>query len=152
MKTISLHRKSGAATRYDESFVFDSLCVDQDGTLWGIRADGIYKVEGKTDAGAKIAAEIDLGDEDFGSPLEKHVLAAYHYGEAEGAMVLTVTQRGEAYEYRSRSTGQEDGGIRFDTGRGLRANYFGLKLANVAGASFFTNALTVKTAESKRRI
>jgi len=152
MKTISLHRKSGAATRYDESFVFDSLCVDREGTLWGIRADGIYRVEGKTDAGAKIRAEVDFGDEDFDSPFEKHVLAAYHYGETEGVMALIITDRDEDYEYRSRGAGTDAGGVRFDTGKGLRSNYFGIKLANVAGASFFTNALTVKTAESKRRI
>lgn len=152
MKTISLHRKSGAATRYDESFAFDSLAVDAQGALWGIRADGIYKVEGKTDAGAKIAAEVDFGDEDFGSPFEKHVVAAYHYGEIDGTLALTITERGEAYEYRSRNSRQEDGGVRFDTGKGLRANYFGLKLANISGADFLTTALMVKTSESKRRI
>lgn len=151
MTTLCTNIKTGAATEYT-NYGFDSFCIGHDGRYYGIKASGLYLLDGDADDGASIDSVIDYGDIDFGTSALKIVAAAYANVASGDQMEIRITQEGVEYEYHARSCSEEIQTQRFDTGRGLRANFFGVKVANASGCDFTLDSVELAAVETSRRI
>lgn len=126
--------EAGQMTRY-EGYPFNSFC--QIGPqYYGAREDGIYLLEGDTDAGSPIRASINLGKVDFGTTLMKHVPNCYIGVASDDRMYLKVISNGQEYIYSARSSSDQMQTQRFDIGRGLRSNFMIFELLNKDGCDF----------------
>lgn len=126
--------EAGQTTRY-EGYPFNSFC--QIGAqYYGARGDGIYLLEGGTDAGSPIRASINLGKVDFGTTLMKHVPNCYIGVASDDRMYLKVISNGQEYIYSARSSSNQMQTQRFDIGRGLRSNFMVFELLNNDGCDF----------------
>lgn len=117
---------TGGSTRYT-NYGFNSF-AQFDGVHYGAKADGIYKLQGRNDAGQKVKASIDLGKTNFGSPMLKSLPYCYLGVASSGALLLKVTADKQTYVYSLTSSSEELKNQRFEPGRGLRAAYFRLVL------------------------
>lgn len=151
MTTLCTNAKTGAATEYT-NYGFESFCRGHDGRYYGIKAGGLYLLDGDTDDGTSIDSVIDYGDIDFGASTLKSVAAAYANVSSSDKMELRITQEGVEYEYAARSCSEEIQAQRFDTGKGLRANFFGVKIANTEGCDFTLDSVELAAVETSRRI
>ena len=140
---------TNASTRYDR-YGFNSFAA-VGGRHFGARADGIYLLEGASDAGRPIKSGIALGQHDFGSQALKNINAVYVGVSSTGALFLKVGDGRTHYTYRARRTDPRMKVQRFDTGRGLRTNYFTFELTSEADA-FELDSVTFHVLASQRRI
>lgn len=116
---------------------------------YGTKADGIYTLE---DDGA-VTAYIDLGKQNFGSENLKHMPACYLSVSSEAPMLLRVTTPdGEEYDYLARSSSETLVVQRIDVGKGLRENYYGLRVYNTEGSDFSLASVSFAPVASGRRI
>lgn len=142
---------SSATTRY-ESYSFNSFMA-VGGRHFGVRSDGVFLLEGATDAGADIGAGVALGKHDFGSLELKHIESIYAGLSATGQLFLKVkAPGGDEFTYRARRVERDMRQQRFDPGRGLRANYFEFDLVNEPGGGFELDNITFSVVPTKRRI
>lgn len=141
MTTYAINTVTGASTKYT-GYDFNSMFKGHDGRYYGVKADGIYLLEGKSDA------EVDFGDLDFGTSQHKGLAAAYVSGRMDDHMTLKVC----GYEYPTRSYDPEPNTQRFDVSKGFRENYFPISLANTEGADFTIDSLEITAVASQRRI
>ena len=118
---------------------------------FGARADGIYLLEGASDAGRPIKSGIALGQHDFGSQALKNINAVYVGVSSTGALFLKVGDGRTHYTYRARRNDPHMKVQRFDVGRGLRTNYFTFELTSEADA-FELGSVTFHVLASQRRI
>lgn len=151
MTTLRIATEGGATSEYTGAD-FNSICRAEDGNTYLLTEAGLFRLGGDDDAGAPIAASIDLGKQDFGSPALKRTPAAYVGASSTGLLALTVEVEGAEYTYPSRAASALLQQQRFDLGRGLRANWFGLTLSNTAGGDFEIADFSIDVAESARRI
>lgn len=151
MTTLCTNAKTGSATEY-ANYGFESFCRAPDGKYYGVKADGLYLLEGNDDAGTSIDSLIDYGDLDFGTSALKRIATAYTQVASGDRMELRITQEGVEYEYAARSYSEELQAQRFDTGKGLRANFFGVKIANTEGCDFTLDSVELAAVETGRRI
>lgn len=98
------------------------------GKHYGAKADGIYLLEGATDAGTDIDVGMVLGKLDFGTAKHKRVENVYVGVSTTKALYLKVTAEGQTYTYQARSVSPKLQQQRFDPGKGLRANFFEFEL------------------------
>lgn len=98
------------------------------GKHYSAKADGIYLLEGSTDAGQDIPVGMVLGKLDFGTAKHKRVENVYVGVSATKALYLKVTAEGQTYTYQARSVSPKLQQQRFDPGKGLRANFFEFEL------------------------
>ena len=140
---------TNASTRYDR-YGFNSFAV-VGGRHFGARADGIYLLEGTSDAGRPIKSGIALGQHDFGSQALKNINAVYVGVSSTGALFLKVGDGRTHYTYRARRNDPHMKVQRFDVGRGLRTNYFTFELTSEADA-FELDSVTFHVLASQRRI
>lgn len=124
----------GQTTRY-EGYPFNSFC-QIGGQYYGAREDGVYLLEGDTDAGSPIRASINLGKVDFGTTLMKHVPNCYIGVASDDRMYLKVISNGQEYIYSARSSSDQMQTQRFDIGKGLRSNFMIFELLNNDGCDF----------------
>lgn len=142
--------ESGASTRYEN---FDFQGFAQIGEhYYGVRPDGLYRLEGNTDDGEPIRSYLALGRHDFGTAALKGVDNVYVGLASSGRLVLKVAAGGNTYTYRTERTGAELATQRIKTGRGLRATHFVLELFNEGGADFEMDSIEIDTAAHTRRI
>lgn len=126
--------EAGQTTRY-EGYPFNSFC-QIGGQYYGTREDGVYLLEGDTDAGIPIRASINLGKVDFGTTLMKHVPNCYIGVASDDHMYLKVISNGQEYIYSARSSSDQMQTQRFDIGKGLRSNFMIFELLNNDGCDF----------------
>ena len=125
---------SKASTKY-ENYDFNSFAqIGQ--RYYGVKADGVYLLEGDDDAGVPIRASLSFGKLDFGSMFKKRVPYAYMGVSSTGKMYLKVTANGETYTYAARRSDDHLRAQRVDLGRGLTATYMEFELYNSNGADF----------------
>lgn len=137
-----INLKTGAAARYSGA---DYTSFSNG---YGTTAAGIYTI---SDAGS-VDAYAHLGNENFGVENEKFMPASYVGAESDAAIGLDVTAHGTTYSYQARSFSTSLNIHRIDCGRGLRSNYFGLKLTNPGGGKFKIASLSFAPAASSRRV
>jgi hypothetical protein len=141
---------TSASTRY-EQFTFNSYAV-VDGTCYGARDDGIYRLEGDDDAGQPIRASINFGKQNFGGTTLKRVPTAYIGTTSSGVLVMKVIAEDETYLYTARDASEHLQTQRFDFGKGLRANFFEFELYNGAGEDFDLASVEFVPVALSRRI
>lgn len=122
-----------------------------DGKYIAAKSDGIYVLEGATDAGVPVQSMVDFGDLDFGAEELKHVTNAYIGIASDGYVYLKVLVEGAEYVYRSRDFSEVMQTQRIDVGRGLRATLFGFELYG-NGAHMDLRSVSFVAVPTKRRI
>lgn len=140
---------SGASSRYDR-YGFNSF-ASFGSKHYGAKADGIYVLEGATDAGIPITSGAAFGKHDFGGQNLKALQAVYVGVSAQGALFLKVGDGTTEYTYRARRTDADMRTQRFDPGRGLRSNYFTFDLTS-EGDAFELDSVTFNVLASQRKI
>ena len=145
MTTFCINKITGASTRFT-GYDFNSMFRGTDGKYYGVKADGIYLLEGEAEA------SVDFGDINFGTSLEKRLMSAYAGCQSEQPLVLEVTQCEETYDYPARSASDCLNVVRFDLGRGLRANYYGIAIKNQDGTDFTIDSVELTALPTTRRI
>lgn len=140
---------SNASTRYD-GFGFNSFAAFG-GKHYGCRADGVYLLGGANDAGRPIIGGVNFGQHDFGTQSLKSMDAVYVGVSSSGALFLKVGDGQKEYTYRARRNDPRMKTQRFDTGRGLRSNFFTFDLTN-DGDAFELDSVAFNVIASNRRI
>lgn len=141
--------RTGAVSRYLR-YGFDSF-AQIGGHHFGVAEDGVYLLEGDTDAGQRIEARAGTGLLDLGAKELKHVSAVYLDAASDGVLSVRVQAGQQQYTYQARRASQHNAQQRVDTGRGLRATHYSFELLN-GGADFELDAMDVNVAKSARRI
>jgi hypothetical protein len=148
---VGAGEKATPTTMY-ENYAFNSFATI-DGRLYGVKADGLYLLEGDTDAGASIHASMSFGASTFGTDMLKRLEAAYIGVSSTGTMYLKVLLNGgESYTYAARRSDDYMAVQRVDVGRGIRASYMAFELYNSNGADFELNTVSFHAAKLTRRI
>lgn len=143
--------QGGMVTRYS-GYNFQSF-AEINGKHYGVRADGLFLLEGTDDADVPISAELAFGGTDFGSAALKHLPNVYVGVKAtDGRLFLKVeTSQGE-FTYEARRADERMATQRFDLGRGLRDNWFDFTLIAEDVTAFELDNIEFKPVTSKRRI
>ena len=141
---------TGASSQY-EGFDFNSLSAWGD-TYLGVRPDGVYVLEGDTDAGEPIRAQVGFGVDAFGGAYKKNVESAYLGVSASGPMHMRVTADGQTYTYEADRVASNMQTQRVRFGRGLRASHIALELLNEAGANFELADIQLLVTTLSRRV
>jgi hypothetical protein len=122
-----------------------SLVLTSASGNYGTQTDGLYLLDGESDT---IEWSCDFGRLNFGTEEMKRLPAVYIGAASLNKIMLTVGLPDETeWEYEARSFSDTLKIHRFDTGRGLRANWFNLSLpTQIGGATIaslsFADALT----------
>lgn len=141
---------TSGSTRY-EGFEFNSFAkIGRD--YYGCRADGVYLLDGPSDAGAAIRAMVDFGKQDFGTSLRKRITHAYAGVSGEGKLFLKITADGQDYTYAARGSSDRLQQQRFDTGKGLCVSWLDLELYNADGEDFELASVEFVILPTSRRV
>lgn len=135
-ESYAINLTTGAVSHYT-NYPFDNIVRFGD-RFYGIKADGVFALEGNTDDGAPIQTNVTTFMTDFGSQNNKRVLWVYLLGRLDDGMHVTV-HADEGLSYTYRTDGANDGTMRTHrakVGRGLKGNYFSFTFENVDGADF----------------
>lgn len=119
---------------------------------YGLKADGIYRLGGDTDAGANINAFVSLAQSDFGTPKQKRIPYAYIGAASDGRMLLRVLVNGQSYTYGTKNPSRDMAEQRVDIGKGLRGNYWQFELLNQNGEDFELDKVKFLPVVLERRI
>lgn len=130
MTTYAINLATQATTTFD-NYAFDSFCKGPDGKYYGIKADGLYLLEGSTDGGAEIAWSAGLGRVNFGSNAVKLMSDAYAAVASAERVELVVSAKDEEYIYPADTSSETLQTQRIKLGRGLRENYYDLTLQGI---------------------
>lgn len=115
---------------------------------YGTKADGFYQLE----AAGSVAWSINFGKINFGAENLKHLPAVYAGYAADTTISLTVAlPDGDSYDYDALGCSDSITVQRFDTGRGLRANWFGLSMTGT-NTNLTIASVSFAPVASKRRI
>lgn len=145
-----VNAETGATTRY-ENFDFNSYAKIGD-TYFGCKADGVYRLDGDTDAGDLIQAMVSFGKQNFGTSALKRITNAYVGVSGQGRMFLKVMAEGQEYTYAARSYDEHLQVQRIDTGKGLRVNWLEFELYNADGEDFELASVEFAAVPLSRRI
>lgn len=147
----SLDWATGDSTAY-EGFEFNSF-AKIGSSYFGAKRDGVYLLDGDSDAGEPIRASIHFGAHDFGSSVHKRVPNVYAGVSASGQLLLRVSvDGGSDYLYAARRVDAARKMTRFDLGRGLRGTYYTFELFNEEGADFDLDSIEFLPVALTRRI
>lgn len=119
---------------------------------YGLKADGLYRLGGDTDAGADINAFVSLAQSDFGTPKQKRIPYAYIGAASDGRMLLRVLVNGQSYTYGTKNPSRDMAEQRVDIGKGLRGNYWRFELLNQNGEDFEIDKVKFLPVVLERRI
>lgn len=108
---------------------------------FAIGEEGLYRLDGDTDAGAPIHARVRTGLMDFNTSLLKRVLNSYIGYTTDGRLVMKVTtsdggRKIERWFGLNPRTADSPVDGRFDVAKGIVGLYYGFELANLDGADF----------------
>ncbi len=146
-----MNTETYGVTNY-ENFRFNSMC-GFDGAYYATDGTKIYRLDGPTDDGTAIDAEISLGASDFGSAFLKRMERAYLGLRADGQMVLKVITDEKAEDwYTLESVPSALGESHVKIGKGLKARYWRLALRNKGGSDFTLDSLRLLPLKLSRRV
>lgn len=150
VETWVVNAETGASTRY-ENYEFNSF-AKIGGRYFGCKADGIYQLDGDSDAGDPIRSMVSFGKQNFGTNALKRITNAYVGVSGAGRLFLKVMAEGQEYIYAQRGYDEHLQVQRFDTGRGLRVNWLEFELYNADGEDFELASVEFAIVPTSRRI
>ena len=141
---------TGATSQYDD-YGFNSFFAES-GKYYGVAEDGVYLLEGDTDNGNAIAAEIEAGLTDYGSKHKKRLLRVL-VGVASGnRMMLKLVADGVTQYYEAHSNSPEHLDTHgFPTRRDHQGRYLNFTLLNQAGCDFDLESIEFHPIEVAKR-
>lgn len=145
-----VNEKLGASAAV-EGFSFNSFARFR-GKNFAIGRNGIYRLGGATDNGAKIDAFIGLPKMTFGTAHQKRVPHAYIGVASTGKVVLRVVVDEKTYTYSARANTPAMAEQKVDLGKGLKGNYWQFELMNADGADFEIDTIKFMPIILERRI
>ena len=126
-----------------------SLAMTSASGNYGTMADGVYFLDGESDA---VEWSCDFGRINFGTEGIKRLPAVYVGAESLAKLVLSIGLPDETeWDYEARSCSDSLKIHRFDIGRGLRANWFNLSLPTQIGGATIAS-LSFADVQTNRRI
>lgn len=141
---------SGYGSTTYANYAFNSFARIGD-RYYGAKVDGLFLLEGNSDAGAPIQAAISPGKLDFGTPQQKTVSEVYMGAASEAKLVLKVAGPAGAFEYEAQGYSEELQQHRFKLGKGLKTNYLIPVFYNQDGADFEIDSLEFEVADLSRK-
>lgn len=144
------HAAAAGSTSYSD-YPFNSFATI-DGKHYGASPEGLFLLEGDTDAGTPIHASFDLGELDFGTAENKTILECYLGLSAQGNIFLKVIAENGEFIYKTRGFSQQMQQQRITPGKGLRTNYITAQFFNEGGADFEIDSVRFLLADLTRRI
>jgi len=151
--TWVVNTKTGGHSTYT-NYNFNSF-FRLGGSYYGCAADGIYLLEGASDAGTAIEAAVTFGASNLGTDKTKRIDSAYPMlrAEADGAVEMRfAVDGGDVYAYQANVAEDTLEPVRIKTGRGVSGRYWTLELRNVAGAKFAVYAVKLVPVLLSRRV
>ena len=145
-----VNAETTASSRY-ENYPFNSY-AELGGVYYGCASDGVYQLDGDTDAGTPIQAMMGFGKQDFDTSALKSVTNAYLGMASTGRIFLKVLYSGKEYLYTTRSSKDELRTQRADLGRGISAKYLEFELYNAEGDDFELDSIEFAVVALNRRI
>ncbi|RZL88833.1 MAG: hypothetical protein EOP82_21695 [Variovorax sp.] len=153
-ETWVLNVDGGGTTAYT-NYGFNSYAMIG-GRHYGAGPDGIFLLDGDTDAGEPIRASVGLGKLDFGTARQKTISHCYVGMSAKGNLFMKVIagEGAEAreYVYKTRGFSESLQQQRIVCGKGLKANYVEVEFYNEEGADFELDTVEFHVADLTRRI
>lgn len=126
--------------------------VGQVNSFWegyAMTYSGLCRIGGN----APVNSFVNLGTEGFNSENEKFIPAVYIGASSTAPMAIDVSiASGLTYSYQARSFSETLGVHRADPGKGLRDNWFGLKIKNTDGGLFKLASLSFGQVQSTRKV
>lgn len=126
------------------------------GNYYGVASDGVYVLEGDTDNGDEINADLRTGYEQFGTDALKRILNIYAAIKSDGEVEASVDTDGEnTYRtYALLRKGHLSGATRAraDVARGLRSRYWQVGVRTRNGADFAISELGALVQKLNRKI
>lgn len=138
---------TGALTRY-QGFGFDSYARCGQ-TLYGLRADGLYRIRPGSDNGQPIQVAIDLGDTPFSEEQGKRIEAVYLGISTDGDAYVRLKAGEAEYTYKAI---QHDEMARAVPGKGLTGRRWTLSLEVVDATELTLDMVEVRYGASTRRL
>lgn len=147
-----VNTENWGATRFD-NYSFNSFAKIGD-QYYGASDDGLFELDGETDAGEEIDASALFRRDRAGSSQQKHVDRVYVHGTSDNKVeVRVVAPDGKLYAYRSEvELGDEVTVQRVKIGRGLVAQYWQMEVRNVAGGELNVDQIEVVSLHTTRKI
>lgn len=143
MKTIVCNTITGAVSEYTRH-TFQSLTPTHGGS-----ASGLFALDGDTDDGLPIVAEINLPatlrDDTLKAAMEVVYLSMHGDGSAE--LIVFGNTESWSYPFYLRESGQ----TRCKVGRGIKENYLGIGIQTPDGQAFRLDRAEVRFNKSKNR-
>lgn len=144
MVTLDVNMKNQAFSQY-VGFSFNSM-VKFDEKYLGASGDGLSVIEGKTDNGSPVEAELELPTTDFGIQNFKRIRYVYIGYETSSAISVNVVfdqkeDDGIDYLVESIKTGQQRG--KFSVNRTQEGRYVTITVRNVNGSDFSLDDLSI---------
>lgn len=143
------HMDANGSTRY-EGYDFDGFAKVGD-AYYGIKPDGIYRLEGPDDNGTQVPARVNFGNLSFGTMARKALPYVYVGMASNGDTYLKVTADGQTYTYRVRDNTELMKAHRYELGRGLRASFYDIELV-ADGTVFDLHNIEFQPIELNRRL
>jgi hypothetical protein len=141
---------TGASSRY-EQYGFNSF-FESGGVLYGVAADGVYRLDSDADAGNRIESLIYVGQTDFDTNRVKYLPKVYFGGASSRPIHVQVSADGVDRTYEARNWSSTLDVHRVDCGVGVKANYWGITLKNSGGADYAVDAVMLTPITTLRRM
>lgn len=150
LTTWAMNTRTGAVTEYTD-YTFNSFARMGASNLYvGANANGLFELDGDTNDGTKIIADIMSGFAQFAGSKFTAFQAAYLGIRGKGTFYLKLeTGDGRSYTYKVEAQSMLT--TRVNLGKGLRARYFSFELTNT-GQDFDLESISFIPITSKRRI
>lgn len=148
MTSYAVHLPDGGTSEY-VGHEFHSV-VKLGGILYALKSDGLCKLEGDSDGGVEISANVGLGYQGGDKLSGLHNI----YFETQSADKLTVVipARQGVFEYLTRTCNENLRVQRADLGKGLRESKYYVFVRNVAGSTFTVFDVLYNRITGSRRI
>jgi len=146
--TWAVNTRTGAVTEY-QNFTFNSFAQFGHKYL-GTSSSGLYELDGNTDAGSDIIAQIKSGYAQFGGSKYSSFKAAYLGMRGNGDIIFKLdTGDGKSYTYQTVIQDMQSTKVRL--GKGLRARYFAFELIST-GQDFDLDTIEFIPLVAQRRV